>query len=98
MEALKKVAVRIVKLLITDSFEEGSEVLIDAQWLGRIREEIEEVKKIDFLFNFFLFSFFFRLSNSKLDLPKLLSLHHKKKSQDTTIGNSSGKSILKSIS
>ena len=55
MEALKKVAVRIVKLLITDSFEEGSEVLIDAQWLGRIREEIEEVKKIDCLFNFFLF-------------------------------------------
>ena len=45
MEALKKVAVRIVKLLITDSFEEGSEVLIDAQWLGRIREEIEEVKR-----------------------------------------------------
>ena len=45
VEALKKVAVRIVKLLITDSFEEGSEVLIDAQWLGRIREEIEEVKE-----------------------------------------------------
>ena len=59
MEALKKVAVRIVKLLITDSFEEGSEVLIDAQWLGRIREEIEEVKKIDFFFNFFFFFFFF---------------------------------------
>ena len=52
MEALKKVAVRIVKLLITDSFEEGSEVLIDAQWLGRIREEIEEVKKTFFLFFF----------------------------------------------
>ena len=53
MEALKKVAVRIVKLLITDSFEEGSEVLIDAQWLGRIREEIEEVKKLIFFLIFF---------------------------------------------
>ena len=40
---------RIVKLLITDSFEEGAEVLIDAQWLGRIREEIEEVKKFPIL-------------------------------------------------
>ena len=59
MEALKKVAVRIVKLLITDSFEEGSEVLIDAQWLGRIREEIEEVKRNNFRFNFFSNFFFF---------------------------------------
>ena len=63
MEALKKVAVRIVKLLITDSFEEGSEVLIDAQWLGRIREEIEEVKK-----NLFSIFFHYRSGHANVQL------------------------------
>ena len=42
VEALKKVMVRVVKLLIVDDTE-GSQIMIDSDWISRIRTNIEEV-------------------------------------------------------
>ena len=45
IEALKKVAVRLIKLLITDNINTDgtTELMITAQWQNRIREEIDEI-------------------------------------------------------
>ena len=46
VEALKKVMYRLMKLLIADSSEEGSDVSIGSQWQDKIRTEINQI--IDF--------------------------------------------------
>ena len=46
VEALKKVMYRLMKLLIADSSEEGSDISIGSQWQDKIRTEINQI--IDF--------------------------------------------------
>ena len=46
VEALKKVMYRLIKLLIADGSDEGSDISIGSTWQDRIRGEINEV--IDF--------------------------------------------------
>ena len=51
IEALKKVAVRLIKLLINDNINSDgtTELMITAQWQNRIREEIDRILRYGFI-------------------------------------------------